>query len=318
MKKLAIGCVIALVVLVLAGFAAWKFLPPLINQAYHSALNQAQNAAMRQMGMAELGSTTGTAYLTDIKGDVYVTHEGKRDDAAQGPVAEGDVIETEAGASAALIWPDYGRTLVDENSKLTVTQANQGSGDDLNVKLKLDNGRIWTRLERLLGTGSGFDVRSSNVVATVRGTSFGVDARNTSAVSIQVAESKVAVQKMTDANSNSAVGTMTVTAGQQASVDEDVKTAMPKAAVMSNAMLSDPFIQQGNTKIDPALMSWISKAMELYNSIPQGRAMTPAEEQALEQKALDLWNSLPEQYKNEDSIDQARMQMDTSATINIK
>jgi len=317
MKKLAIGCGIALIVLILAGFAAWKFLPPLIDKAFHSAINQAQNAAMKQMGMAELGSTTGTAYLTDIKGDVYVTHNGTRNDAQQGPVATGDVVETEAGASAALIWPDYGRTLIDESSKLTITQADETNGN-LNAKLKLDGGRIWTRLERLLGAGSGFDVRASNVVATVRGTSFGVDARVANAINIQVAESKVAVQKMAAADSDTQVGAMTVTTGQQASVDENINTAMPKAAVMTSAMLNDPFIMEGNTKIDPALMSWISKAMELYNSIPQGRAMTPAEEQALEQKALDLWNSLPEQYKNQDTVDKTQMELNTNATFNIK
>jgi len=303
MKKLAIGCGIALLLLVVAGFAAWKFLPPLIERAYHSAVNQAQNAALEKMGMAQFGSTTGTAYLTDIKGEVYVTHEGTRDEAVQGPVAEGDVIETEENSSVALIWPDYGRTLVDENSSLTVTEATK-AGSNLNVKLKLDGGRIWTRLERLLGAGSGFEVRSSNVVATVRGTSFGVDHRVDGNVNVQVAESKVGVQKMRTEFSNDAVGEMFLNPGQQAQVDESIMTAMPKPSAMTATMMNDPFIIEGNTKIDPALMSWISKAMELYNSIPQNRAMTPAEEQALEQKAMELWSTLPAEYQNQDTIDQ--------------
>jgi ferric-dicitrate binding protein FerR (iron transport regulator) len=303
MKKLAIGCLIALVLLGIAGFAAWRILPPLLNKAMNSVVNQAQNAALKQMGMSALGSTTGTAYLTDLNGDVYVTHAGQRADASQGPVAEGDEVETASGASATLIWPDYGRTVLDANSKLVVTQANK-TGDNLNVKLKLNAGRIWTRLERLLGAGSGFEVRASNVVATVRGTSFGVDNRVGGNVSIQVAESHVGIQKMRTEYSDEAVGEMIVGPGQQASVDENIRTAMPQAAVMSNAVLNDPFLKQGNTKIDPALMSWVSKAMELYNSIPQGRAMTPDEEQALEQKAMDLWSTLPEQYKNQDTINQ--------------
>lgn len=317
MKKLAIGCLVALVLLVIAGFAAWKFLPPLIDRAVHSALNQAQNAAMDKMGMARFGSATGTAFLTDVSGDVHVTHEGKRDEAQEGPVGEGDVIETGADSSASVIWPDYGRTLLDANSKLTVSQAGHDNGN-LNVKLKLDGGRIWTRLERLLGNGSGFEVRSSNVVATVRGTSFGVDARVPDAIGIQVAESKVGVQKMQDANSNTAVGEMLVTAGQQASVAENVNMAMPKAAAMSQDMMDDPFVIQGNTKVDPALMSWIAKAMELYNSIPQGRSLTPDEEQQIEQKAMELWSTLPDEYKTDDTINQVETQINTSATLEIK
>ncbi|HVM90551.1 MAG TPA: FecR family protein [Verrucomicrobiae bacterium] len=324
MKKLVIGCLVALVLFIVACVAAWFFIAPHIGGWVQNAVDQAKQQAMKQAGLGGLGSATGTAYLTDIKGDVYVTHEGKREGASQGPVAEGDVIETEADGSASLIWPDYGRTLIDKNAKLEVSSADK-QGDNLNVHLKLDGGRIWTRLERLLSPSSNFDVRSSNVVATVRGTSFGVDARDASAVSIQVAESKVGVQKMASADSNNAVGEMVVTAGQQASVNEDVKAAMPKAAAMTESAMNDPFVLEGNTKIDPALMSWVSKAMELYNSIPQGRSMTPDEEQQLEQKALDLWNSLPDQYKNGETLDEAEQNyqsggavLNTSATIMIK
>jgi hypothetical protein len=308
MKKLLIGCLIALVVFVAACVGAWYLLAPRINAWMHTAFSNAEQQAMKQSGLGGLGSVTGTAYLTDLKGEVYVTHNGSRADAAQGPVAEGDVVETEADGSASLIWPDYGRTLIDSNSKLTVSTANENDGN-LNVHLKLDGGRIWTRLERLLGSGSGFDVRASNVVATVRGTSFGVDGRDANAIGIQVAESKVGVQKMSSADSDTQVGEMTVTTGQQASINEDVKAAMPTASVMTANMMNDPFIMEGNTKLDPALMGWISKAMQLYNSIPQGRPMTAEEEQQFEQKAIDLWSSLPDQYKTQSTYDQAKAQV---------
>jgi len=304
MKKFAIGCLIALVLFIIAGFAAWKILTPMIEKSFHSVLNQAQDAAFKEMGLAPFGTATGTAFLTDVAGGVFVTHNGKREAASQGPVAEGDLIETETESSAVVVWPDYGHTLLDASSKLTITKATQDA-NNINVELKLDSGRIWTRLERLLGTGSGFDVRSSNVVATVRGTSFGLDHRDGKNVNIQVAESHVAIKKFRTSTSTESIGEMELNPGEQALIDENFKSKMPKALIMDEAAMSDPFIELGNSKYDPALMSWISKALALYNSIPQGREMTAQEKQTLQEKALELWTSLPEDFQPQDIVDEA-------------
>ena len=48
------------------------------------------------------------------------------------------------------------------------------AGTGLGAKIILEAGKVWTRLERLLGRDETFSVESSDVVATVRGTAFGV------------------------------------------------------------------------------------------------------------------------------------------------
>ncbi len=318
MKKiLGIGCLVLLALGLLAGFAAWKYGPMLAEKA----MNRIQQEAFKQMGLPGAGTQSGDAYLTEIEGQVYVTHEGERMEAEQGPVSEGDVIETGNDSSAAIIWPEYGRTVIDANSKITLTKAEK-DGDKLNVNMKMDFGRMWTRLERLLGRDSGFEVRASNVVATVRGTSFGVERPRTGGnVKVQVAESRVAVKKMKSADSDEvAVPEVLILPKQQMDISEDIKLTMPKASVMTDAMMqADPFLMRGNIKVDADSMSWINAAMELYNSIPQDREMTQAELEALEQKAMDLYNRMPEQYKDGSWAPEleSQIQVETESTLQI-
>jgi hypothetical protein len=236
-------------------------------------------------------------------------------------VSEGDTIETGNGSSAAIIWPDYGRTVIDANSKITLTKADK-AGDKLNVNMNLDFGRMWTRLERLLGRDSGFEVRASNVVATVRGTSFGVERPRTGGnVKVQVAESRVAVKKMKSADSNEvAVPEVLILPKQQMDISEDINVSMPKASAMTDAMMqADSFLMRGNVKVDADSMSWINAAMELYNSIPQDREMSEAELKALEQKAMDLYNRMPEQYKDGSWAPEleSQIQVETESTLQI-
>src|SRR5690242_16501866 len=90
----------------------------------------------------------------------------------------GDTIRTGDGGEARIVWGDRGTTRLDAGSVLTLeTMPKDGSLDPgANIKLKLEGGRVWSRLIKLLDLGSSMQVESSAVVATVRGTSFGAAA----------------------------------------------------------------------------------------------------------------------------------------------
>jgi hypothetical protein len=88
----------------------------------------------------------------------------------------GAQVRTGTGAEAEILWGDRGVTRLDTNTQVTVeampADATQATGVD--IKLRLEAGRIWSRMMKLLDIQSSFDVETRDVVATVRGTAFGV------------------------------------------------------------------------------------------------------------------------------------------------
>ncbi|MEI7511874.1 MAG: FecR family protein [Candidatus Uhrbacteria bacterium] len=87
----------------------------------------------------------------------------------------GDTIRTGEGGEARIVWGDRGTTRLDAGSEITLeTIPEDGSlNPGAKIKIKLESGRIWSRVIKLLDLGSSMQVESSAVVATVRGTSFG-------------------------------------------------------------------------------------------------------------------------------------------------
>ncbi len=106
-------------------------------------------------------------------------------------ILAGDEIEVIKG-EVQLLYPDYGVSILDQGTKLIVLPAQDADGQGLSAQIILEAGKIWTRLEKVLGTDESFSVESSDVVATVRGTAFGVSFEN-GQVDIKVADSQVAV-----------------------------------------------------------------------------------------------------------------------------
>ncbi len=311
MKKiLMIGCLVLVILFGATAFAAWKFLPPLLNQAMERAASSLQDKLLPDDLAGLLQHDPQTIQLTEISGEVYLTHADIRDAIdADTDLAAGDVVETGADGSAAILWPGYGRTLLDHGSQVTVTEGSEESGGTiLNAKLNLGFGRIWTRLERLLGRDSGFEVRASNVVATVRGTSFGVTRPKIGGlIKIQVVESNVGIKKMKSADSDEiAVPEVLLAAGTQMDVSENVKEAFPKPVRLDPKMQSDPFFLEGNMKIPQEVMDWYRKMMLLFNDLPKDRQMTEFELLDFERRLQELYNAT------------TTLQVDTKATILIK
>lgn len=107
-------------------------------------------------------------------------------------VAEGDQIKVHTG-TLELVYPDAGVSQVETGSEIVLlAQSDAPREGEVSTDIQLIAGSVWTRFERLLGNTERFSVTSNGVVATVRGTAFGVSA-DTDGVDVQVADHQVEV-----------------------------------------------------------------------------------------------------------------------------
>lgn len=114
-------------------------------------------------------------------------------------VKVGDQIQTGVDGEAAIAWGDRGITRLDPQTTVTVENAPEDptAATHVVLKLHLEGGRVWSRLLKLLDQDSAADVRTETVVATVRGTSFGVEASSATTTDVAVTESVVGMSART-------------------------------------------------------------------------------------------------------------------------
>lgn len=208
----------------------------------------------------ERGSATITS--SGIDQTVASAHETE--------VLKGDEILVSDDGRAAIVWDGHGRTLLDAGTRLRVTEAERPSDGSLRARLLIDIGRTWTRLERLLDLDSEVSVGASNVVATVRGTSFGVE-RLGNDVGVKVKESTVATARFSDPFSPASleaflddfVAEQTVEAGFKISDAAAVRGPLGAPVAMTEDELNDPFVREGDRNLSPDeydLSGWMSGA----------------------------------------------------------
>lgn len=141
-KKKPSGCLIFLIILALlvgGAVAGWKYLTAPDSQ--------------------------DTTLLID-SGKVQVNGSGAKNKQV---LQNGDVVKTESGAQATIAFSEGPELRLDENSEVKIN-----SKDD-NISVFQNFGRTWSRVVSLLGVPISYEVETSNVVASVRGTAFLTD-----------------------------------------------------------------------------------------------------------------------------------------------
>ncbi len=121
------------------------------------------------------------------KGTVLVTKAGGQNEeqAKDGmELKPGDRVRTEQGSTASVMAYGRAESRLDEKTMVTISDSNL-SGTTFTMRWKLDAGRVWSRVLRLLDLDSVFEGQSSQVIATVRGTAFAM-ANNDQKVSLMV------------------------------------------------------------------------------------------------------------------------------------
>lgn len=125
--------------------------------------------------------------VVEVKqGDVWSTARDGQD------IQQGDILKTTADAEALIIWGGLGMTRIDPSTELVIDQASLGSSEKSGslIAIKLQSGRIWNRMLKLLDIDSSMEVKTSDIVATVRGTTYGI-AKQLACTEATVAESAV-------------------------------------------------------------------------------------------------------------------------------
>lgn len=252
----------------------------------------------------ETVSATSVATLGDASGDVVIMRDGETLTLTPFmPLMVDDRIETGADGKAEIAWTGYGRTLIAANTKLTITSADHGSSDDgIAAKLKLEAGRVWTRLERLLSSGSSFEVKASNVVATVRGTSFGVGLDQPGKVEVKVAESNVSVARTASADSDVVVGTPVLMMPMQRMEMTEKDTSLPKPVTMTaSEMEKDSFLMEGNIEVPEEYldMEWMAFIEMILSQIPADQFPADFDRAAFMEYMRQMQAQIPDEVKRQ-------------------
>ncbi len=117
------------------------------------------------------------AYVVNTEGGVSIK-KGESEDweplKGDMEIEESDRIKTDESGKATVIFYDNSIVHVDSDTEIIVREASVDYDNYTNdsVNIKVDSGRVWSRILQLMDKSSSFQVESSNTVATVRGTAF--------------------------------------------------------------------------------------------------------------------------------------------------
>ena len=164
------------------------------------------------------------AVVDAVEGMVWLQQRGHADfvPLADRPrVAAGDTLKTDARSQVDLRYVDGTRLRVGPSSRLTVLkdQINRRTQDQTTM-FKLDLGRVWVRILKVLSHKSKFEIATPTATAGVRGTIFSVEVTPQGQTLVSVQEGKVAVlQGQTEAQV--AEGQMMADAAPQPMADDE-------------------------------------------------------------------------------------------------
>lgn len=232
--------------------------------AFQAPVNQVQGSETSTKPTdTAIVEPTPLAYLLLTQGAAVTVFRGDQQTKGMNEMElyAGDEVQVASG-EARLLYPDTGMTVLLAGTKILLVPKGDPKNGGLGLDIWLEAGKVWTRLERLLGSDESFSVTGSNVVATVRGTAFGMALEN-GLVDVEVAHSQVKVTSLVTLNVGSTISTsVTLAAGNGIKLDPnqldktaDIKAIMQKnIRTLSPAETADLGYRFGLMKIDGALL----------------------------------------------------------------
>lgn len=95
-------------------------------------------------------------------------------------ISAGDTLRSGEDGKADIQWGDRGVTRLEPKTELVIeAMPESNSVTNASIKLHMLSGKTWNRMVKLLDVQSTVQVRTDTVVATVRGTAFGIAAVDT-------------------------------------------------------------------------------------------------------------------------------------------
>ncbi len=126
--------------------------------------------------LAWLSLQPAEATLETFRGSVELSRGEAHPPPASGMRLEvGDVIETGDDSSAVVVFADGSRVVLSEGARLELDRLGEYRRTGMvDTRLRLERGRLETRVEPAAGAGSGFEVWTPPAVSSVRGTDLRV------------------------------------------------------------------------------------------------------------------------------------------------
>lgn len=188
------------------------------------------------------------AKIESITGDVTRKPAGSSDPII-GKIGDelsvGDVVETGSNGTAVIQWLDRGESRLSTSTRIQIDGLSQDQNDAIDLRLRLETGRIWMRVQSLLDLESTVSMQTSDVVATVRGTSFDLSKPEGKETTIWVSDSVV------EANTSSTIDQpgLLIVEGSMAKFSE-TKNATSTNLISASGKESNWFLE--NKKADTA------------------------------------------------------------------
>lgn len=180
MKKTFIWLLAAVIIVLLLAAGGWWF------------KNKSQKGGL--LGAAEALAQDGVI-LEVVKGQVKISFEGE-EKTLTSPVAQevepGVIIVTLAGSQANLVFPSGSLARLDEETSVNLTEF-LSETQSSSVKLELNSGNLWSRVQRLLDKETNYEVQTANTVAVVKGTIFNLVYKE-GKTKLEVLENKVGIK----------------------------------------------------------------------------------------------------------------------------
>ena len=133
------------------------------------------------LGWKYLVSASESTRLIAASGQVEVNSKAARPSQT---LSSGDSLKTLAGSEATVFFPGGSELRLDENTEITIKSASEGT-----VSVFQTVGRTWSRVINLLGVVD-YDVETSNMIASVRGTAFATEV-TTDETNVDVDDSQI-------------------------------------------------------------------------------------------------------------------------------
>jgi hypothetical protein len=179
------------------------------------------------------------AAVEDVQGMVWVQQHSRGDFqplADRARVGAGDVLKTGDNARVDLHWVDDTRMRIGPNSRVTVLKSHYNTAAKADTQMfKLDLGRVWIRILKVLSQKSKFEIITPSATAGVRGTIFSVEVGPDGKTMVSVKEGKVALSSG-DADQELPAGNMSA-AGAVRPLDPDELDLW-----QSNAEVTGPYL----------------------------------------------------------------------------
>ncbi|MEI7512017.1 MAG: FecR domain-containing protein [Candidatus Uhrbacteria bacterium] len=137
---------------------------------------------------------SGKIVLTEAEGQVSIKGPDASDYVLvkQGvEIAEGSSIRTGSDAAATVSWFGDAESRIGSDSEIKLISASTDEEQGTALRIRLEAGRMWSRVMRVLDLGADVTVETNDVVATVRGTSFDMEKKMAQPTKIWVADSVV-------------------------------------------------------------------------------------------------------------------------------